>query len=80
MRSKLWWGLEMREPRISTRFLSSRDPANTFVFIYRRATLRVFVDVARDLARSSGGAALQPYRTCIAVALQGTVEHRMFVV
>src|SRR6516165_3241559 len=66
--------------RISTRFLRSRDLANTFVFIYRRARLRVFVDVARNLARSSGGAALRPYRTCIPVALQGTVELRLFVV
>src|SRR4051794_24496832 len=80
MRSKPWWVFRCAN-RISTRFRSSRDLANAFVFIFRRATSRAsLMQVARNLARVGVGATLRSDRAYIAVALRGAVEKRASVV
>ena len=51
-RSKPWWVFKCAK-RISTRFLSSRDLANAFVFICRRATLRASSCRSRGILRAA---------------------------
>src|SRR5438067_4802001 len=50
IRSKPWCVFKCAK-RISTRFRSSRDLANAFVFIFRRAIACVLMDITRNLAR-----------------------------
>ena len=52
MRSKPWWVFRCAN-LISTRFLSSRDLANAFVFIFRRATSRASSWRSRGILRAS---------------------------
>ena len=52
IRSKPWWVFRCAN-LISTRFLSSRDLANPFVFIFRRATSRASSWRSRGILRAS---------------------------
>jgi hypothetical protein len=70
----------MREPHLDALSLVSRSGEHFWLHPPTCDIAGVFVDVARNLARSSGCVALRPYGTCITVALRSTVEHRLSVV
>src|SRR4051812_25607963 len=72
--------LEMREPHLDALSLVSRSGERFCLHLPPCDIASVLVEVARDLARVSRGAALRSDRAHIAVVLRGAVEQRSPVV
>lgn len=73
-------GLQMREPHLNPLSLIPRSDECLCLHLPPRHFAGVFVEVARNLARLGGSAALRSDRTDVAIMLRGAVQQRVSVV